>query len=177
MSTRAFCRSSMSQPQPDQGCFEVPFVTSSLKCYALDTGESVSFASGQQIEVSSRVGRPRIEGQSGTRPDTTELPQEEPDRDRSPPRQIVEERDEGCRVGVAATDLTDIATELAANLLGERLEARGRPEVISRVPASVEERDQPFPFTPSSVGDAVDPGPDQLMKGPFGNPRRNAGAE
>ena len=177
MSSGAFHRSPMGQGKPDQGCLHVPHVTSSLECDVLDTGEFVAFASVEHSKMTGRLGCPRIEGQPGAWPDATELPQEEPDRDRSPPRQIVEERDEGCRVGVAATDLTDIATELAANLLGERLEARGRPEVISRVPASVEERDQPFPFTPSSVGDAVDPGPDQLMKGPFGNPRRNAGAE
>ena len=127
--------------------------------------------------MSSRVRRPGIEGQSGARPDATELPQEEPDRDRSPPRQFIEAPDEGCRIGVAATDLTDIATELVADHLGECLEARCRFEVISRVPAGIEERDQPFPLTPSSVGDAADPGPDQLMKGPFDNPRRDTGAE
>jgi len=37
----------MGQPQPDQRCLEVPFVTSSLKCDALNVGETVSFASGE----------------------------------------------------------------------------------------------------------------------------------
>jgi len=177
MSSGAFHRSPMGQGKPDQGCLHVPHVTSSLECDVLDTGEFVAFASVEHSKMTGRLGCPRIEGQPGAWPDATQLPQEEPDRDRSPPRQVVQECDEGCRVGVAATDLTDIAGMAVGNHLGERLEPRGCPEVISGVSASVEQRHERVPIAPSRVGDSVDPGSGQLVKGPFSNPRRNASAE
>lgn len=85
----------MGQPEPDQGCFDVPFVPFGLEREVLDTGELVPFSPGEQLKVTRRIGCPRIEGLSGAGPDAPELPQEEPNRDRSPARQILKESGEG----------------------------------------------------------------------------------
>jgi hypothetical protein len=128
----------MSQRKPDQGRFHIALVTSGLECDVPDTCEVVTPASGEHSEMSGRLGCPRIERQPGTRPDATQLPQKEPDSDRPPPRKIAQSGGQGGRIGVATTDLTDVAGVALGNQLGERLEPPGCPEVISGIPASIE---------------------------------------
>src|SRR5664279_1801156 len=82
-------RSPMGQGEPDEGCLHIPHVAPGLVCDLQDAGEFVTLTSGDQSEMASCLGCTRIEGLPGTRPDAAQLPKEEPDRYRSPPRKVV----------------------------------------------------------------------------------------
>ena len=138
MPSGTLLRPPMGQVKADQCCFHIPRVVSGLAGDVPDAGECVGFTAGEESEMTGCLGCPRIERQQGPWPDAAQLPKEESDRDRSPARQVVQESDEGCGVGAAATDPTDVAAVAVTDHLGERLEARGSPEVISCVPTSVE---------------------------------------
>ena len=167
----------MGQLMPDEARFDIPLVMSSPHGDAFDTRELVVLMPGEQSDMVSSLGCAWVQGQPGTWPDTTQLPQEEPDRDRSPSRQLVEESDEGCGIAAVTTDFTDVAVVSISDHLGERLETRGRPEVVPGVATGVEKSNQVVPFAFSSVGDPVDPGSRHEVEGPFSNPCRDAGAE
>jgi hypothetical protein len=130
----------MGQGEPDEGCLHVPHVAPGLVCDLQDAGEFVTLTSGEQSEVASCLGCTRIEGLPGTRPDAAQLPKEEPDRYRSPPRKVVQEGDEGSGVGQATTDPGDVTGMAVRYHLGQRLEARGCPEVVSGITPGVEQR-------------------------------------
>ena len=155
--------STVDESQPDEGRLEIALVASCGLRDRREPSEWITLAYVRQPEMARRLGGVGIERKPGARPHTTQLSAEQPDRRRPPARKVVENGDEGCRLGEAMTDPSDLAAVAMSDHFGECLEASSGPKIVATIPAGTEA----LPAKRIGIDDPSHPGSRHLVEGPF----------